>query len=74
MQTSYMPKRDQALAARHWYLIDAQGFNKVKGRPFAVQELVNEIRKQLGLSANGQPNRETTPAVAELAGAADNGG
>jgi 2-oxoglutarate ferredoxin oxidoreductase subunit alpha len=57
---------------RSKYLIDAQGFNKVKGRPFAVQELVSEIRKQLGLSTNGQP-RETA-AVAELAGAADSGG
>jgi len=54
------------------YLIDAQGFNKIKGRPFAVQELVSEIRRQLGLSTNGQP-RETA-AVAQLAGAADNGG
>ena len=49
------------------YLIDAQGYNKVKGRPFAVQELVNEIRKQLGLSTNGQPaNEATAKAVAEL--------
>jgi len=58
---------------RSKFLIDAQGFNKVKGRPFACQELVNEIRRQLGLSTNGQP-RETNMAVAELAGAADNGG
>jgi 2-oxoglutarate/2-oxoacid ferredoxin oxidoreductase subunit alpha len=57
---------------RSKYLIDAQGFNKVKGRPFAVQELVTEIRRQLGLSTNGQP-RETA-AVAALAGAADQGG
>jgi 2-oxoglutarate ferredoxin oxidoreductase subunit alpha len=57
---------------RSKYLIDAQGFNKVKGRPFAVQELVAEIRRQLGLATNGQP-RETA-AVAELAGAADSGG
>jgi len=56
------------------YLIDAQGFNKVKGRPFAVQELVGEIRRQLGLGSNGQPAKETAAAVAELAGAADNGG
>jgi 2-oxoglutarate ferredoxin oxidoreductase subunit alpha len=59
---------------RSKFLIDAQGFNKVKGRPFAVQELVNEIRRQLGLSTNGQPARETAVAVAELAGAADSGG
>jgi len=59
---------------RSKYLIDAQGFNKVKGRPFAVQELVNEIRRQLGLSTNGQPAREANVAVAELAGAADSGG
>src|SRR5688572_25027795 len=54
------------------YLVDAQGYNKVKGRPFAVQELINEIRKQLGLSTNGQPRE--TQAVAELAGAADAAG
>jgi 2-oxoglutarate ferredoxin oxidoreductase subunit alpha len=60
---------------RSKYLIDAQGFNKVKGRPFAVQELITEIRRQLGLSTNGQPAREaTTTAVAALAGAADDGG
>jgi 2-oxoglutarate/2-oxoacid ferredoxin oxidoreductase subunit alpha len=56
------------------FLIDAQGFNKVKGRPFAVQELVSEIRRQLGLSTNGQPAKETNAAVAALAGAADNAG
>ena len=56
------------------YLIDAQGLNKVQGRPFAVQEVVNEIRKQLGLSTNGQPGKETSAAVAQLAGAADSAG
>jgi 2-oxoglutarate ferredoxin oxidoreductase subunit alpha len=56
------------------YLIDAQGYNKVQGRPFAVQELVTEIRKQLGLSNNGQPMKEETEAAAVLAGAADGGG
>ena len=60
---------------RSKYLIDAQGLNKVKGRPFAVQEVVDEIRKQLGLSTNGQPAKEgTATAVAALAGAADQGG
>jgi 2-oxoglutarate ferredoxin oxidoreductase subunit alpha len=56
------------------YLIDAQGYNKVQGRPFAVQELVVEIRKQLGLSNNGQPVKEETAAAAVLAGSADEGG
>jgi 2-oxoglutarate ferredoxin oxidoreductase subunit alpha len=56
------------------YLIDAQGYNKVKGRPFVVQELVNEIRRQLGLSTNGQPTKEMNAAVAELAGAGADGG
>jgi 2-oxoglutarate ferredoxin oxidoreductase subunit alpha len=55
------------------FLIDAQGLNKVKGLPFAVHEVVDEIRRQLGLSTNGQP-RETNVAVAELAGTADVGG
>jgi 2-oxoglutarate ferredoxin oxidoreductase subunit alpha len=56
------------------FLVDAQGYNKVQGRPFAVQELVNEIRKQLGLSNNGQPVKEETAAAAVLAGTADEGG
>ncbi len=57
------------------YLIDAQGLNKVQGKPFAVQEVVNEIRKQLGLSANGQPARENaTAGVAVLAGAGESAG
>jgi 2-oxoglutarate ferredoxin oxidoreductase subunit alpha len=56
------------------YLIDAQGLNKVQGRPFAVQEVVSAIRQQLGLSTNGQPAKETTAAVAALAGAEDSGG
>jgi 2-oxoglutarate ferredoxin oxidoreductase subunit alpha len=56
------------------YLVDAQGLNKVQGRPFAVQEVVNAIRQQLGLSTNGQPQRETEAAVAALAGAAADGG
>jgi 2-oxoglutarate ferredoxin oxidoreductase subunit alpha len=55
------------------YLIDAQGLNKVKGLPFAVHEVVDEIRKQLGLSTNGQP-KDTNAAVAELAGTAGDGG
>jgi 2-oxoglutarate ferredoxin oxidoreductase subunit alpha len=56
------------------YLVDAQGLNKVQGRPFAVQEVVNAIRQQLGLSTNGQPQRETDAAVAALAGAVADGG
>jgi 2-oxoglutarate/2-oxoacid ferredoxin oxidoreductase subunit alpha len=57
------------------YLIDAQGLNKVQGRPFAVQELVASIRQQLGLSTNGQPQRDSTSsAVAALAGSAEEGG
>ena len=57
------------------YLIDAQGLNKVQGRPFAVQEVVAAIRQHLGLPSNGQPAREGTgTAVAALAGAADQGG
>jgi len=60
---------------RSKFLIDAQGLNKVKGLPFAVQEVVDEIRKQLGLSTNGQPAKESTAkAVAALAGSADSGG
>jgi len=32
---------------RSKYLIDAQGFNKVQGKPFAVSELVDKIRQSL---------------------------
>jgi 2-oxoglutarate ferredoxin oxidoreductase subunit alpha len=57
------------------YLIDAQGLNKVQGRPFAVQEVVSAIRQQLGLSTNGQPaTAGTGTAVAALAGAKEDGG
>jgi 2-oxoglutarate ferredoxin oxidoreductase subunit alpha len=62
------------LLIRAKFLLDAQGLNKVQGRPFAVQEVVSAIREQLGLSTNGQPGRETTAAVAALAGAADDAG
>jgi 2-oxoglutarate ferredoxin oxidoreductase subunit alpha len=54
------------------YLIDAQGYNKVQGRPFAVQELITEIRRQLGMAV-AIPKDEDIP-LAELAGAAANGG
>ena len=54
------------------YLIDAQGYNKVQGRPFAVQELINEIRKQLGM-ATAAPKKDDAP-IAELAGTAADGG
>jgi 2-oxoglutarate ferredoxin oxidoreductase subunit alpha len=56
------------------YLLDAQGLNKVQGKPFAVQELVHEIRKQLGLATgNGQPAAPNA-AVAALAGAGESAG
>lgn len=35
------------LLVRGKYLVDAQGFNKVKGRPFAIQELVEKIKQEL---------------------------
>jgi 2-oxoglutarate ferredoxin oxidoreductase subunit alpha len=54
------------------FLIDAQGYNKVQGRPFAVQELINEIRRQLGM-ATAQKKADDAK-VAELAGSAANGG
>ena len=57
------------------YLIDAQGLNKVQGKPFAVQEVVNAIRQHLGLATNGQPAREGTgAALAALAGAGESAG
>ncbi len=56
------------------YLVDAQGLNKVQGRPFAVQEVIAAIRQQLGLASNGQPARESNAAVAALAGAGENAG
>ncbi|MEX2026464.1 MAG: 2-oxoglutarate ferredoxin oxidoreductase subunit alpha, partial [Pirellulaceae bacterium] len=54
------------------FLIDAQGYNKVQGRPFAVQELINEIKKQLGM-ATAPPKKENAQ-VAELAGTAADAG
>jgi 2-oxoglutarate ferredoxin oxidoreductase subunit alpha len=54
------------------FLIDAQGYNKVQGRPFAVQELINEIRKQLGLGT-AAPKKDDAK-IAELAGTAADGG
>jgi len=35
------------LLVRAKYLIDAQGLNKVKGKPFHVEEVVTAIRQQL---------------------------
>jgi 2-oxoglutarate ferredoxin oxidoreductase subunit alpha len=29
------------------FLVDAKGFNKIKGRPFTVAELVGEIKNHL---------------------------
>jgi 2-oxoglutarate ferredoxin oxidoreductase subunit alpha len=31
------------------YLVDATGLNKVKGKPFAVSELVDKIKQELAL-------------------------
>jgi 2-oxoglutarate ferredoxin oxidoreductase subunit alpha len=57
------------------YLIDAQGFNKVEGKPFAVHDLVKAIREQLGLSANGQPSRDTASStLGALAGVGESAG
>jgi 2-oxoglutarate ferredoxin oxidoreductase subunit alpha len=36
-----------SLLIRGRFLVDARGFNKIKGRPFAVQELVERIRGEL---------------------------
>ena len=36
------------------YLVDAVGYNKIKGKPFAVGELVNEIQKELAF-VSGKP-------------------
>ncbi len=62
------------------YLIDARGYNRIKGRPFSVHELVTEIRDQLGLAGsgvagNGQSAKQRpTAAVAALAGAGESAG
>lgn len=54
------------------YLVDARGFNKIKGRPFAVQELINKIREELGVApVVGEKN---DAPIAELAGTAADGG
>ncbi len=54
------------------FLIDAQGYNKVQGRPFAIQELITEIRRQLGMVTAG-PKKEDAQ-LAALAGTAADGG
>lgn len=36
-----------AMLIRAKYLVDAQGLNKVQGKPFAVEEVVEAIKKQL---------------------------
>ena len=36
------------------YLVDAVGYNKIKGKPFAVGELVDEIQKELAF-VSGKP-------------------
>ncbi|MHB8971481.1 MAG: 2-oxoacid:acceptor oxidoreductase subunit alpha [Pirellulaceae bacterium] len=36
------------------YLVDAVGYNKIKGKPFAVGELVDQIQKELAF-VNGKP-------------------
>ena len=40
------------MVLRHTFLVDAIGFNKVKGRPFQVAELVEEIRRIVGPAAD----------------------
>ena len=54
------------------FLIDAQGYNKVQGRPFAVQELIHEIRRQLGMGVPA-PKKDDAK-IAALAGIAADGG
>ncbi|MFO0944210.1 MAG: 2-oxoacid:acceptor oxidoreductase subunit alpha [Pirellulales bacterium] len=39
---------------RDRYMIDAMGLNKVKGKPFAVTELVSKIREVCSASGNGR--------------------
>ena len=36
------------LLLRNEFLVDAQGFNKIKGKPFLVSEVVDAINEQLG--------------------------
>ena len=35
---------------RDKYLVDAQGLNKVKGKPFNVEEVVAAIRRDFGVT------------------------
>ena len=59
---------------RSKYLVDAQGLNKIQGRPFFVQEVVAAIRGQLGLGSSNGARPTATAAVAGIAGSADAGG
>jgi len=54
---------------RSRFLIDAAGLNKVQGRPFAVQEVVNAIRQQLGLNSGTKSATTHNMPAAELVGA-----
>ena len=54
---------------RSKFLIDAVGLNKVQGRPFAVQEVINSIRQHLGLNSGTQSATTENMPAAELVGA-----
>jgi 2-oxoglutarate ferredoxin oxidoreductase subunit alpha len=57
------------------YLVDAQGLNKVQGRPFFIQEVVGAIRQQLGLAtAASTGNGKPAAAVAGITASEDAGG
>ncbi len=59
---------------RSKYLVDAQGLNKIQGRPFFVQEVVAAIRGQLGLASANGSKPTATAAVSGIAGSGDAGG
>jgi 2-oxoglutarate ferredoxin oxidoreductase subunit alpha len=41
---------------RNRYLVNALGYNKVKGKPFTVTELVSKIKETVSGSRNGKHN------------------
>ena len=43
-----------SLLLRASYLVDARGLNKIKGKPFKVQEVVSALTELLGHAATGQ--------------------
>ncbi|HLX33647.1 MAG TPA: 2-oxoacid:acceptor oxidoreductase subunit alpha [Candidatus Limnocylindrales bacterium] len=61
------------MLVRSRYLVDAVGYNKVRGKPFRIAEIEDEARRLLGGRAS-KASKATPEAVAVGAGGASEGG